>query len=134
MGTIELLTPRERECLRLVAAHMQSKQIARRLGISPSTVDRHCEKAMRKLQAGDRVTAALMLTAEEGLPNDSEWDPSPIAQRPPIRLDDPAKGRRHEPDHKSQGYVPDHALGAAGSGHDRTGGYGGQTADGPASG
>lgn len=61
----ELLTARERECLRLVAAHLQSKQIARRLGIQPTTVDRHCERAMHKLGVTDRVEAALQLLADE---------------------------------------------------------------------
>ena len=65
-GAKDNLTERERECLRLVHAHLNSKQIARELGIKPGTVDRHCENAVRKLQAGNRVDAALRLAA---------WDP-----------------------------------------------------------
>ena len=42
---IEMLTPRERECLRLVNDHLSSKQIGRRLGISKHTVDTHVDKA-----------------------------------------------------------------------------------------
>lgn len=41
---IERLTPRERECLRLVADHLHSKEIARRLRISQHTVDGRLEQ------------------------------------------------------------------------------------------
>jgi DNA-binding CsgD family transcriptional regulator len=77
------LTDRERECLRLVHAHMNSKQIARRLGIKPATVDRHCENAARKLNASGRVDAALLLLAEQDVPNDSVSEPAPIAADAP---------------------------------------------------
>ncbi len=82
--SIERLTPRERECLRLVAAHMRSKQIARELGIAPATVNKHCENAARKLEAADRVQAALMLASAEGLPTESVDEPIIISgQAPP---------------------------------------------------
>ncbi len=86
------LTDRERECLRLVHAHMNSKQIARRLGIKPSTVDRHCENAARKLNAAGRVDAALLLVADQPVPNDSVSEPPPIASDLSIALPDAAKG------------------------------------------
>lgn len=73
---VELLTPRERECLRLVHAHLNSKQIARELGIQPATVDRHCENAARKLNAIGRVDAALLLARQ--LQNDSVSGSPPI--------------------------------------------------------
>jgi DNA-binding CsgD family transcriptional regulator len=76
-----MLTERERQCLRLVHSHFNSKQIARQLGIKPGTVDRHCENAARKLQAENRVTAALRLVAVESVQNDSQSEPFPMAQK-----------------------------------------------------
>jgi DNA-binding CsgD family transcriptional regulator len=52
------LTPREKECLRLVAAGRPSKDIGRRLGISQHTVDGYLDEARRKLGATDRFEAA----------------------------------------------------------------------------
>eukprot|EP01030_Chromulinospumella_sphaerica_P014619 gene14619-14416_t len=57
----EALTPRERECLRLVARHHQSKEIARLLNISKSTVDKHIDRARERIGAADRRAAALAL-------------------------------------------------------------------------
>jgi DNA-binding CsgD family transcriptional regulator len=48
-----LLTPRERECLRLVDQHLSSKQIARQLGMSKTSVDTYCDRARRKLGVED---------------------------------------------------------------------------------
>ena len=45
---IELLTPRERECLRLVDRHLSSKQIARELGIAETTVKTHLTRVFGK--------------------------------------------------------------------------------------
>src|SRR5436309_1873743 len=53
-----LLTPRERECLRLVDQHLSSKQIARELGMSKTSVDTYCDRARRKLGVEDRYSAA----------------------------------------------------------------------------
>jgi DNA-binding CsgD family transcriptional regulator len=61
----ELLTPRERECLRLVDQHLSSKQIARELGMSKTSVDTYCDRARRKLGVTDRYTAARMVAADE---------------------------------------------------------------------
>lgn len=52
------LTPRETEVLRMVAKGLASKQIARRMNISPRTVDNHVAAAMRKLQLANRVELA----------------------------------------------------------------------------
>lgn len=64
---IERLTPRERECLRLVAEHLHSKEIARRLRISQHTVDGHLNEARRRLGVASRRDAARLLVAWEGL-------------------------------------------------------------------
>jgi len=62
---IELLTPRERECLRLVDQHLSSKEIARKLGMSKTSVDTYCDRARRKLGVPDRYEAARMLRADD---------------------------------------------------------------------
>ena len=46
---ISLLTPREREVLRMVAGGDTSKEIAQQLGVSPRTVDSHRARIMQKL-------------------------------------------------------------------------------------
>jgi LuxR family maltose regulon positive regulatory protein len=51
------LTPREIEILRLVAAGMRNREIARRLFLSPSTVKRHVANAYGKLNVGNRTAA-----------------------------------------------------------------------------
>src|SRR5690349_5868847 len=58
---VGLLTPRERECLRLVDQHFSSKQIARELGMSKTSVDTYCDRARKKLGVGDRYQAAKLL-------------------------------------------------------------------------
>lgn len=55
---LSLLTPREREVLRCLAAGMSKKEIARLLDISPKTVEKHCDHVMSKLDIHDRVDLA----------------------------------------------------------------------------
>jgi len=64
-GQVELLTGRERECLRLVDRHFSSKQIARELGMSKTSVDTYCDRARAKLGVGDRYHAARLLADHE---------------------------------------------------------------------
>ena len=59
------LTDKQRECLRLVYAHMSSKEIAPRLHVEPGTVDQYIKAAMRTLGVSDRRAAALMLADHE---------------------------------------------------------------------
>lgn len=60
------LTDKQRECLRLVYAHMSSKEIARQLGVEPGTVDQYIKAAMRILGVSDRRAAAKLLAEHEG--------------------------------------------------------------------
>ena len=53
-----LLTQREREVVALVAAGLQQKQVATRMGISIKTVQTHLAHAMDKLEIHDRVELA----------------------------------------------------------------------------
>src|SRR5579871_793328 len=63
---VGLLTPRERECLRLVDQHLSSKQIARELGMSKTSVDTYCDRARRKLGVEDRYAAARIARQLDG--------------------------------------------------------------------
>lgn len=51
------LTRRERQCLELVARGHGSKEIARRLGLSPRTIDLHVARAAKRLAARNRIEA-----------------------------------------------------------------------------
>jgi len=55
------LTPGQLECLRLVDAHMSSKEIAAELGISPHTVDQRIRQALQILQVDRRSQAARVV-------------------------------------------------------------------------
>ena len=51
---LDLLTPREREVLRLIARGYAYKEIARELSISAKTVESHVSAVLRKLQLSSR--------------------------------------------------------------------------------
>jgi HD-GYP domain-containing protein (c-di-GMP phosphodiesterase class II) len=68
------LTEREVEVVRLLAGGLQTKQIARALGISAKTADRHIQNAYRKLGVSTRA-AATLLAMEHGL---MAWGELPI--------------------------------------------------------
>lgn len=51
---LDLLTPREREVMRLLARGYAYKEIARRLSISIKTVETHASAVLRKLQLSSR--------------------------------------------------------------------------------
>lgn len=62
---ITKLTARQRDCLRLVLQHKQSKEIGRELGISPMTVDNHFRSAIQTLGVSNRLEAARLLDSFE---------------------------------------------------------------------
>jgi len=62
---IRRLTPRQKDCLRLVTRGHQSKSIARELGISSQRVDKHIAEARRILGTPSRSEAARLLCAWE---------------------------------------------------------------------
>jgi DNA-binding NarL/FixJ family response regulator len=63
------LSARELDVLRLAAQGMANKQIARKLGISESTVKVHLGSVFRRIGVTDRTSAALW--AREHLPDES---------------------------------------------------------------
>ena len=60
------LSEGQRECLRMVYRHMETKEIARILGISPDGVTQRIKTAMRILGVQRRRDAALILAKHEG--------------------------------------------------------------------
>lgn len=62
---IKSLTEGQKDCLRLVNEHLTSKEIARKLGISPFTVDQRLDAAKSKLGATTRKEAARMFADAE---------------------------------------------------------------------
>jgi DNA-binding NarL/FixJ family response regulator len=56
-STVKSLTSREREVLGLVARGMAAKQVARHLGISPKTVERHKGHIFAKLGVSNQAAA-----------------------------------------------------------------------------
>jgi len=62
----ELLTPREREVLQLLAEGHHTKMVADRLGISPKTVETHRLSLLAKLKANG-VADLVRIAAREGL-------------------------------------------------------------------
>lgn len=59
--SVEKLTDRQKDCLRLVARGFTSKEIGRLLDLSPSTVDNHVTAAVQQLGAPNRGVAARAL-------------------------------------------------------------------------
>jgi DNA-binding CsgD family transcriptional regulator len=62
----ERLTPRERECLRLVARGYGTKGIALQLNLSSAHVAKVIHSANRKLHVSSRMDAARLLAEHEG--------------------------------------------------------------------
>ena len=60
---VDRLNEGQRDCLRLVLAHHNSKEIARELGVSPHTVDQRLRTAMRILNVQSRFEAAREFAA-----------------------------------------------------------------------
>jgi DNA-binding NarL/FixJ family response regulator len=59
------LTPREREILSLVARGLAAKQVARHLGISAKTVERHKTKIFAKLGVPNQTAAVSALLSND---------------------------------------------------------------------
>jgi HD-GYP domain-containing protein (c-di-GMP phosphodiesterase class II) len=70
------LTEREAEVVALLARGLQTKQVARRLGISAKTADHHIQNAYAKIGVSTRAAAALF-AMQHGL---TAWGELPIGQ------------------------------------------------------
>jgi DNA-binding NarL/FixJ family response regulator len=70
------LTERETEVVALLARGLQTKQVARRLGISVKTADHHVQHAYAKIGVSTRAAAALF-AMQHGL---TVWGELPIGR------------------------------------------------------
>lgn len=68
----DLLTPREKECLRLLLYPMSAKEIARAIGTSQHTVRSHLKEARRKLNTSSSVDAARIFRDQDSSPQIGE--------------------------------------------------------------
>ena len=59
--SVDDLTPREREVLRLRGLGLGTREIAHRLGISPDTARKHRDNAVRRSGTGSETRAVLEL-------------------------------------------------------------------------
>lgn len=73
------LTERERQVLAYVAAHHQSKSIARMLGTAPKTVDAQISSACRKLGVANSNEAVRLLLQDENAFLDIGGNPPPAS-------------------------------------------------------
>tara|TARA_R110000824_G_scaffold353214_4_gene540331 strand:- start:2223 stop:2759 length:537 start_codon:yes stop_codon:yes gene_type:complete len=92
---VERLNDGQRDCLRLVLAHHNSKEIARELGVSPHTVDQRLRTAMRILDVQSRFEAARKFAA---LDMEDRYQPliyqmSDVERRRKNEKPDPSTGR-----------------------------------------
>lgn len=80
---LDLLTPRQREIVRLVGGGGSNKEIASRLSLSEKTVKAHLTSAFQKLGISDRLRLALLVNAPT-----ASYVPLPLTQaaRDPKRL------------------------------------------------
>jgi DNA-binding CsgD family transcriptional regulator len=62
---IARLSPGQLECLRLVAQHLSSKEIAAELGISPHTVDQRVRQSLHVLGVERRAQAARIVAQHD---------------------------------------------------------------------
>lgn len=104
------LSEGQRQCLRLVYRHMESKEIARELGISPDGATQRIKTAMRILGVDRRRDAAQILAEAEGLgpypplvypPRDIATAPDPVMLGPSTggerqQLGEPSGGAMNE--------------------------------------
>ncbi len=72
---LELLTPREREVMAMVAEGAINRTIAAKLGISEKTVESHRAKVMEKMEVkslAELIKLTILLNGYQGLPADKE--------------------------------------------------------------
>lgn len=78
---IAALSPRQLECLRLVARGYEAKEIGRQLGISDLTVKNHLSAARAALGVARSIDAARLVAARDGAGAPGTSAPGGIADR-----------------------------------------------------
>jgi DNA-binding CsgD family transcriptional regulator len=74
------LTEKQAEVLPLVRDGLTTKEIARRLNISPHTVDQRIDAARRKLGASTRAEAARVYASQFQIPQKTIYEPIPLTR------------------------------------------------------
>lgn len=95
--TVEQLTAREKECLRLLLTPMRAKGVARATGLSVNTVNEHLKSARRKLGTSDSWSAALILRSLEDPTNSSDTNKSGSPSAAFVEQNDPTDTSAFEP-------------------------------------
>lgn len=95
VSNIDKLNDGQRDCLRLVLAHLTSKEIARELGVSPHTVDQRLRTVMRILNVQSRFEAARKFAAtdQERMYQPLIYQPSTVEPARKNREQEPSSGR-----------------------------------------
>lgn len=116
---VDRLTKGQTDCLRLVARHLSSKEIALQLGISPHTVDQRIRGALQVLGVERRSQAARMLIEGDQPPKpDIRPQPDPAISYQPLIHQPPYIAELDEIAHQSGAisYQIRHADRAEGTG------------------
>lgn len=93
---IASLSPRQRQCLRLVARGWEAKDIGRELGISDLTVKNHLSAARTALGVARSIDAARLLEAHETSGASGTSTPMGIADRDYSALESPRQSGRED--------------------------------------
>jgi DNA-binding CsgD family transcriptional regulator len=110
---IERLTDKQRECLRMVYRHMETKEIARVLGLSPDGVTQRIKTAMKTLGVDRRRDAARILAEAEGLaPYPRHVYPSRdiASTSEPAMIVPPTDGEQHKSAFEGRGLMEEQAV------------------------
>jgi DNA-binding CsgD family transcriptional regulator len=94
--SIQRLTARQKDCLRLVGQGFTSKEIGRQLGISYATVDNHIRASLDSLQVTGRAEAARLLLSAEA--------DQPLTNQPPLLADTPIAPAPHGSSDRSRNW------------------------------
>lgn len=87
---LERLTPAQLECLRLVAQHKSSKQIAIELGLSSHAIDARIKRILANLNVSTRYEAARVYLEAQPAPYQPLVCPSPDLAVGPKRREEEA--------------------------------------------
>jgi len=73
LARLDLLTDRERQVFSMLAAGHTNKMVARALGISPRTAEKHRHRILAKMEAGNiTMLTRYALAAEQDIPTEGE--------------------------------------------------------------
>lgn len=117
MNRARPLTLKQAEVMHLVSQGYETKEIARELEISPTTVDQRIEGARRKLGGGSRKEAARRYQALQNIPerhiyvpshitDESETEAYPPSPQDDLRFQDAAFDERALWDRESVWHLP----------------------------